>query len=48
MNKNTESLNSGLADRVSEGMDIARDFDNLVKKIKRSGVIRKSLNLNLK
>ncbi len=45
MNKNTESLYSGLADRVSEGMDIARDFDNLVKKIKRSGVIRKSLNL---
>ena len=45
MNKNTESLTSGLADRISEGMDIARDFDNLVKKIKRSGVIRKSLNL---
>ena len=44
-NKNTESLYSGLADRVSEGMVIARDFDNLVKKIKRSGVIRKSLNL---
>lgn len=45
MNKNTESLYSGLADRVSEGMVIARYLDNLVKKIKRSGVIRKSLNL---
>ena len=45
MNKNTESLYSGLADRISEGMVIARDFDNLVKKIKRSRAIRKTLNL---
>ena len=34
-----------LAERVVEGMAIARYFDNLVKRIKNNNSIRKSINL---
>ena len=45
MNKNVESVNAELAERVVEGMAIARYFDNLVKRIKTNSGIRKSINL---
>ena len=45
MNKNIESVNAELAERVVEGMAIARYFDNLVKRIKTNSGIRKSINL---
>lgn len=45
MNKNADSLNSELSEKVSEGMAIARYFDNLVKRIKTNSGIRKSINL---
>lgn len=45
MNKNTDSLNSELAARVTEGMEIARYFDSLVKRVKKGKSIRKSINL---
>ena len=45
MNKNLESLNSQLAVRVDEGMQIARRLDAYVRSVKKYNRIRRSVNL---
>lgn len=45
MNKNLDSLKSELAEKVSQGLDLARYFDKIVKRIKSVKRMRKILGL---
>lgn len=47
MNKNLDSLNSELKMRAEEGMNLARDLDNEIRKLKKGNKIRRSMNLSM-
>lgn len=47
MNKNLDSLNLELKMRAEEGMNLARDLDNEIRKLKKGNKIRRSMNLSM-
>ncbi len=48
LNKNVDSLQSGLSEKCAEGMKYARYLDGQIKSLKKGNVIRRSLKLPIK